>query len=404
MLRRVLVLVLVSLLFASITFAAPNSVIEWNQVLLDAVRADRTAPPRAARAMAITHLAILAAAEGAGENARVAPFGGAASVDAAVVAAAHRALVELFPAQAEACDRARDAALARIPDDARKTRGVSLGRRVAGEILMRRRSDHSSDVVGYSPGTGLGDWRPTPPLFAPALLPQWPNVTPFVMNAGSQFRKHGPPALDTAEWNQDLQEVLALGAQNSTTRSPDQTEIALFWADGPGTDTPPGHWNAIAARLVAERDVSVRDSAKLFAVLNAAMADAAIAAWDMKYAYGFWRPVTAIRELALDPTWTPLITTPPFPEYVSGHSTFSGAGARVLELYFGTDELDVEATSDAFPGVVRSFHRLSDVASEAGRSRIYGGIHFEFSNREGIETGREIAELAWTKFALGLGR
>ena len=171
------------------------------------------------------------------------------------------------------------------------------------------------------------------PDFLPPLLPQWPNVTPFAMTSGSQFRPAAPPALDSAEYAANVDEVMRLGGLNSTTRTADQTAIALFWADGGGTFTPPGHWNQIAADVSLERGNTLAERARLFALLNIALADAGISAWDAKYAFDLWRPIDAIRRgdtdgndaTIADPTWTPLLKTPPFPTYTSGHSTFSGA-------------------------------------------------------------------------------
>jgi membrane-associated phospholipid phosphatase len=194
--------------------------------------------------------------------------------------------------------------------------------------------------------------------------------------------------------------VKTLGAVNSSRRTADQTEIALFWADGAGTVTPPGHWNVIAQDVAARN--SMRQKARLFALLNVALADAGIASWDAKYTYNFWRPVTAIRAgdtdgnpaTAPDPTWTSLITTPPFPEYTSGHSTFSGAAAAVLSRFYGTPRVPFSTTSDALPGVVRDFSGFLEAAREAALSRLYGGIHFRSANEDGLKAGLAIGE--WT--------
>jgi membrane-associated phospholipid phosphatase len=162
------------------------------------------------------------------------------------------------------------------------------------------------------------------------------------MTNGAQFRPSGPPALSSDKYAADFNQVKTLGAKNSTVRTPEQTEIAQFWSDGAGTYTPPGHWNQIAEEVATKRNTSLVDEARLFALLNIALADAGIAAWDAKYAYDFWRPATAIRQAdfdnnpqtTADPTWDSLIGTPPFPEYVSGHSTFSGA-ADMGSIFMG---------------------------------------------------------------------
>ena len=160
---------------------------------------------------------------------------------------------------------------------------------------------------------------------------------PFAMTSSSQFRPPGPPALDSQQYAADYEEIKELGAAVGSTRTEDQTEIALFWADGAGTETPPGHWNSIAQIIATTRGNTLEENARLFALLNIAMADAAICAWDAKYTYHFWRPVTAIAFAEPELNWMPLLVTPPFPEYTSGHSTFSGAGATVLPLFYGTE-------------------------------------------------------------------
>src|SRR5262249_11515772 len=151
-----------------------------------------------------------------------------------------------------------------------------------------------------------------------------------------------------------------------------QSLIALFWADGAGTETPPGHWNTIAQEIGVARGNTIEQNARLFALLNIAMADAAICSWDAKYTYDFWRPVTAIRDTS-DSTWSSFIVTPPFPDYVSGHSTFSGAASTVLAMFYEMDNISFTASSDFLPGVLRSFPSLSAAANEAAISRLYGG-------------------------------
>jgi membrane-associated phospholipid phosphatase len=197
-----------------------------------------------------------------------------------------------------------------------------------------------------------------------------------------------------------------VGDLNSATRTAEQTTIARFWADGAGTVTPPGHWNVIARELAISRGLSPAENARLFALLNIAEADAAICAWDAKYADNFWRPVTAIRAADTDgnpatdpnPAWTPLLATPPFPECTSGHSTFSGAAATVLARFFGSDAIPFVTTSEDLPGVTRSFSSFWEAAQEAGISRIYGGIHFMTANHLGLSSGARIGSYVMDNF------
>ena len=225
------------------------------------------------------------------------------------------------------------------------------------------------------------------------------------MNSPDEFRPTGPPALTSQAFADAYNELLALGSVTSSVRTADQTQIARFWADGAGTVTPAGHWNQIAEEVAQAAGNGVGETARLFAMLNIAMADAAIAAWDAKAFYSFWRPVTAIRAgdtdgndlTAPDPEWSSLLITPPFPEYISGHSTFSGAAATVLEAAFG-DQTSFSIGSPGLPGVTRTFTNFSAAAAEAGCSRIYGGIHYEFSNQDGLATGARLASTCWRGF------
>jgi membrane-associated phospholipid phosphatase len=238
----------------------------------------------------------------------------------------------------------------------------------------------------------------------PYLLPQWGFVMPFAMPSGNFFRPDGPPSLKSLEYAREYIEVMRLGEMDESIRNPEQTEIALFWADGPGTVTPPGHWNLIAQDVAAARRNTLQQNARLFALLNIAMADAAICAWDAKYHYNFWRPVTAILQgdtdenpaTAPDADWECLITTPPFPDYISGHSTFSGAASAVLSLFYRTPRIRFTTGSDALPGVVREFRSFLEAAQEAALSRMYSGIHFRSANDDGLKSGLAIGKWTFT--------
>ncbi|WP_217385551.1 Ig-like domain-containing protein [Dolichospermum sp. UHCC 0259] len=376
-------------------------VLDWNATLLNAIYEDKTAPPIASRNMAITQTAVFDAINsitGTYENYHftgTAPTG--ASPEAAAASAAHQVLVNLYPQQKDYFDNALTASLAEITDGTAEDNGVTFGRTVADNILSLRSADGATNTVTYTPGTHPGQWQPTAPEFAPGLLPQWGQVTPFGLTSGNQFRPDGVPALNSADYTIEFNQVKDLGSINSTTRTTEQTEIAQFWADGSGTFTPPGHWNQIAQNVAAEKSNSLVDNARLFALLDISLADAGIAAWDAKYHYDFWRPITAIQNAdsdgnpntIADANWTPLLTTPPFPEYVSGHSTFSGAAETILTGLLGNN-VSFTTNSLGIPGVDRQFDNFTDAANEAGISRIYGGIHFNSANVEGLATGRSV--------------
>ncbi|HEY9907002.1 MAG TPA: pre-peptidase C-terminal domain-containing protein [Thermosynechococcaceae cyanobacterium] len=372
----------------------------WNEIALKAIQTSNSTPPVASRNLAIVHSAVYDAVNsivqlGNSYSTNVAAPRGA-SADAAATEAAYITLVNLYPNQRATFDAALTATLAKIPDGRSERDGIAVGKAVAEAILAQRRNDGASITVSYTPKVGDGFWSPTPGAFAPALLPQWPNVTPFAMTSGSQFRPAPPPAYNSPEYAAELAEVRSLGQNTSTTRTPDQTEIARFWADGAGTYTPPGHWNEITNQVARSQGTSLFEDAQLFATLNFALADAAIAAWDAKYAYNQLRPITAIRQTS-DPTWTPLVVTPPFPDHISGHSTFSAAASEVMSRFFGNN-FRFSTTTPGLPGVVRSYNSFAQAAAEAGRSRILGGIHVETANQAGLATGRAIGNYVIQRF------
>jgi hypothetical protein len=388
--------------------AESDVITDWNTAALKAIRAARTPPPIASRALAILHTSIYDAINGI-ERSHEAYFvesrvPASASPEAAASAAAHRVLNAVFPAYSAAFDQQYAAALSAIRNGPQKTSAIAWGESVADQILAWRANDNADAVVPAPTAEHPGDWLPTPPLFAPYLLPQWGFVVPFAIPSGSHFRPLGPPALDSTRYAEDFAEVKALGAAIGSSRTAEQDLIALFWADGAGTETPPGHWNTIAQIVAAGRGNTLSQNARLFALLNVAMADAAICAWDAKYAFHQWRPVTAIRNgdidgnpaTIADPTWSSFIATPPFPDYISGHSTFSGAASTVLALFYGTDAIAFTTGSDFLPNVTRSFSRFSAAANEAALSRLYGGIHCRSANQDGLAAGNEIGNWTFT--------
>jgi PAP2 superfamily len=382
--------------------AQADVVTAWNNAALDAIREAHTPPPIASRGLGIVHVSIYDAVNGIARTHE--PYlvqsavPASASREAAASAAAHLALVNLFPSIASRFDALHATILATIPDGPQKAAGVGWGEFVANQILAARANDGVNLIVPPPGGDGPGVWVPTPPASLPYLLPQWGFVVPFAMSSSSQFRPPGPPSLDSQQYASDYEEVKELGAAVGSTRTAEQTEIASFWADGAGTETPPGHWNSIAQTIADARGNTLEENARLFALLNIAMADAAICAWDAKYTFHFWRPVTAINYSEPELNWMSFIVTPPFPDYVSGHSTFSGAAATVLALFYGTDDLPFTTGSDFLPGVYRSFPTCLAAAEEAAMSRIYGGIHFRSASEDGLQAGISIGEWTATRY------
>ena len=401
---------IISALLSIACLAYADVVTDWNETALNAIKIDKTAPPKAARALAILHTSIYDTVNGITQTRErylvAGKPSGAASTEAAVAAAAHLALVRLFPAQQGTFDTAYQKALAALANSPEKNNGVHWGEWVANIILVARSTDGGDEAIDYTPKDSPGEWQPTPPANAPALLPQWAKLSCFAMTSGTQFRPVRMPALTSAVYAVDFNLTKSLGAKDSATRTAEQTAIAQFWADGPGTVTPPGHWNVIARDLATQRGLKLEENARLFALLNIALADAAILCWDCKYDCNLWRPITAIQNAETDKNpatekdaaWTPLLATPPFPEYTSGHSTFSSAAATVLAVFFGADEIAFSTTSDAMQGFSRSFHSFSEAAAEAGLSRIFGGIHFMSANQQGLASGARLGSYVSENF------
>ena len=384
--------------------SSDDAVLRWNEAALVAIKTAKTPPPLAARHLAILHIAMVDAVAGVRHMCR--PFEvevnarPGTSVEAAAAGAAHRVLAELYPGQTRRFDDLLNRTLAAVGDGDDIDQGLTLGRYVAKEVLVWRADDGADREVRFRDRRGPGEWNPTPPAFSRPLAPHWPTLTCFALRRGYQFRADGPPKVTDRTYTEAFDEVKRLGSKDSTARTADQTEIALFWADGEGTVTPPGHWNRIAQTIARDRGLSLAENARLFALLNVALADVGIACWDCKYHFRFWRPIQGIREADTDGNpdtasvrdWEPLLVTPPFPSYTSGHSSFSGAAATVLATVLGTDKVRFQTTSDGLPGVTRRLTSLWAAAEEAGTSRVYGGIHWQFDNTDGLAGGKKVAE------------
>jgi hypothetical protein len=377
--------------------AKQDMVLKWNDIALQTIRLDRSPPPVAARNLAIMHLSIydtVMALERTHQPylVEVTPQPGA-SAEAAAAAAAHRALTALYPKQREFLDAMLKSCLTDLPANQSRAEGAELGRFVADKMLQSRREDNADLESKFIYKREPGLWQPTAPQFQEALLPHWGYVKPFAIKKGTQYQPPGPPALKSDAFADAYHEVKRLGGKESVARTKEQTEIAHFWADNVGTVTPPGHWNRIAQSIALERGNTLAENARLFAHLNMSLSDAGVLCWVIKFTFEFWRPITAIQ--FEEPKWMPLLTTPPFPAYTSGHSTFSGAGASVLAQSFGNDKIRFSTTSDDLPGVTRKFESLWSAAEEAGMSRIYGGIHWQFDNVDGLRVGKTLGEYVY---------
>jgi Ca2+-binding RTX toxin-like protein len=388
--------------------AGTDQVMLWNDALLDAITLDASAPTYAARAMAIESIAVLDvvnAIDGAPTFLVHLDAPDGVVTDIAVAAAAHRVLTHLFPGQVAELDAKFADAIKAFGDGSARTDSIAYGEAVAKAVIAIRDRDGWDDFTTHTTIDEAGHWQPSAPMFDVPLAPHWGDLTPFVLQSGDQFQPDGPPELTSEEWAEALNQVKELGAADSATRTADQTQIARFWADGAGTITPSGHWNLIAQLVADGSDQGTAANARMFAMLNVALGDAGIAAWNAKYSTDFWRPITAIQQAGTDGNdqttadedWQPLLITPPFPEYVSGHSTYSAAAAEILTSLFGDTAFTIGSPSLA--NVTRSFDSFWDAADEAGISRIYGGIHYMFSNLDGKELGTNIGDWVLDAFS-----
>jgi hypothetical protein len=408
---------------------AADAVTDWNanagKAALAACIAPGDDPLHESRLYAMMHVAIHDALNAIDRRSRPYAFDSqgnpGASRDAAVAAAARNVLVPVisqipFPpaclqAGIASVEADYTASLGAIPPGAAKTQGIQLGQASAAAILALRAGDGSDTPLqdfAYPQGTNPGEYRFTPG-FNFVFAPGWANVTPFVLKHGSQFRSSPPYKVNSDKYTADFNEVKELGGDNITTgsaRTLEQTEIGLFWIE-----SSPLAWNRIARSVSDSRGLDLWENARLFGLLNLALADGYIASWDTKYHYSYWRPVTAIQtadtdgnpDTVGDPAWTPLQLTYPIPDYDSGHSVQGGAAAGVLKEFFGTDDISFTACSLTLPvgsrctdpsPVLRSYASFSQAADENALSRILIGIHFRKAVEEGTRHGRRIADHA----------
>ncbi len=385
------------------TTPASDPVLFWNEQTNLAIQSTSMDPFNATRALALESIAVLdtlRSAQGAPSFLVRLPAPATISPNLAASAAAHAVLVYLFPGNRAALDAEFAKDRPASPTDDLHARSVAFGEAIARAVVAIRDRDGWNRTKAVATSTELGRWRPTPPRFYPPLHRQWAELAPFTLMRPDQFRPSGPPALDTPAFKEARQRTATIGELRSRVRTEDQTMAAHYWSDAIGTYAPAGHWNSIAAGILKSDKQDTMAQAELFAELNVAIADAAIAMVDAKYTYNLWRPITAIAtgdaDVPARPDWAPLLETPNHPSYISGHSAFSGAAAAVLTAHFGTKPF--RAGSASMPGLSRSFNSFEQAAEEAANSRLWGGIHFKFDNDDGLVTGRAIGAWAMQVF------
>jgi len=393
--------------------ATADEITYWNQVMILAtLAAPETPAPLTPRVTAMVQAAVFDAVNGVDRHyasiyvpAAAAP---GTSKRAAAVQAAYAMLVNLYPAQKATFDQRRTDSLGAITDSNDAVQqGLSWGQSVADQIWAWRSNDGFSDAPPpYLGGTQPGQWRPTPPAMAPGLAPQLATTMPWVIRSPSQFRPQGPVSMTSDQYTSDFDEVSRMGGATNSARTADQTVYAKFWAAG----NPPDYWDPVAISLAAQHHFSMSKTARLLALVHLAMADAAIGCFDAKYTYSWWRPITAIQLGDTDgndattpnPAWSPLIVTPPFPEYPSAHSCISGAAGRILSQSFG-EETSFNVVSDAMPGVTRTFHSFSAALEEVKNARVFGGIHFRTACVDGTALGIAVGDYVMSHALLPTG-
>jgi hypothetical protein len=397
------------------TFAAPgiasaDVLNDWNVIAQNQAIAIRPTAHGQARGMAMAQGAVFDAVNALDPvyepylldlaALKAQPFG---SRDAAIATAAHNVLVAIVdPTRVAQVNAAYATTLEPIPSGATKDEGIRVGAAAAAAMLADRTNDGYLAPFTVDLSADPGRWRP---LSSTATDPDaWVgNLKPFVIESPSQFRSKGPNPLISARYTKDFDEVKTIGALRSTTRTADQTTAAIFW------QAPPvALWNRVARDLSAARGLETRREARLLAMMNLAAADGAIACWNDKYHWNFWRPRAAIQEAATDgnpdtvadPAWEPLfhastatmpaLVTPPFPDHPSGHGCVSGSVLRTLREVFGTDRMAFDVFSSRFPNQPRHFERFSLALKEIVDARVWGGIHFRTADVQGATIGKKV--------------
>jgi hypothetical protein len=392
--------------------ASENVVLQWNRVIEQTIRSGvhPSATIFPVRPYAMVHAAMFDAVNSIDKSytpylIEVDAYPGA-SIDAAAATAAHGVLVGLYPTRQAVFDAELARSLAGIPENQARL-GMIVGRIVAARMLDFRSNDGwNVTPPPYVLPPTPGNWQPTPPAFSPATFTHTPGVTMFALISNMQFDPGPPPALTSARYAEDFNEVKAIGSVNSTTRTAEQTQIALLWSPVNTTTTLWYTWNSVARGAAIQRNLSTVESARLFALINIAAHDAHMTSMTSKFNYGLWRPVTAIRRAdedgnpntIQDANWSSLIATPPYPSYPGNHAAIGASQATILALVFGRDDIPFQHTWEGAGGATRSYVGFKAMADEESDSRIYAGFHFRFDNVAGQSAGRNVANYIFLNF------
>jgi PAP2 superfamily len=385
---------------AFLLLAAPvaaDVVTDWNLKSTDIIVAANPPTPSAVRALTIVQASVFEVVNAVGKRESTARLeleaAPGASLDAAVAAANRTALEKLFPQQKAAIDQAYESAMAAVPESPAKAAGIQVGQKAAEQMLAMCATDGADADPAYRPATAPGTYVPT---LLPAV-PQWPKRKPWIMAKPDQFRPAPPPELKSELWTKDFNEIKALGGKSSSKRTAEQTAIATFWAA-----SAPTLYMGVVHSVANQPGRSTAQNARLFAMVTQAMDDAAIAVFDGKYHYSFWRPVTAIRNAdndgndatERDASWTPFVDTPMHPEYPCAHCIMAATVGTVVQAEVGKGTMPKLSTkSPSAPDVVRSWSNVDDLIKEVSEARIYDGVHYRNSTEVGTAMGRKVGTM-----------
>jgi hypothetical protein len=396
--------------------ARADTVTDWNAIATTAIVTTAGQPPHAstpsfAMVQGAVYDAVNAIDRGHRPYIASPPANRSDSKQAAAATAAFRVLAALFPSQLATLQPHYDASLAAVADGPARDGGVAAGEAAAAAMLAARANDGRGGPFTFIIGSEPGDWRPSPPGFGLDPAPWVGNVRPFLVPNTELLLSHPPNPLSSDAYAEDFAEVKRLGSINSTARTADQTEAAIFWQDH-----GPALWNRVLRALSTRQGLDTAENARLYAMANLAAADGAIGCWHSKYRWNFWRPMMAIREAATDgnpateadPAWTPLfdpatpqfgspLANPPFPDHPAGHGCVSGAIVRTLQDFFGTNKITFSASSNR-TRTTRSFDRFSDALKEVIDARVWGGIHFRTADVQGAVLGKKVAHWLETHY------
>jgi hypothetical protein len=385
-------------LLMTLATARADVVLDWNAIMLNTIGGQN--PFAQARFAAITQTAVFEAVNAITGDYEpylgtiAAPPG--ASAEAAAIAAAHGVLVNYFLGSAASLDTARANSLAAIPDGPAKDNGIAVGEAAAAAMITHRANDGSTPPQFYvPPSANPGEWQTTPGCPpAGGIFLHWRNLTPFGIQSGDQFRSDPPPALTSNRYRKDYNEVKEVGELNSTKRPQDRTDVARYFA----VVGAPHVWNQAASQVSAAEGKSLSKNARAFALLNIAISDALVSAFETKYYYVFWRPYTAIRagdtdgnpKTDPDVLWMTFVPTPCFPSYPSAHASAGYAGRAIVERIFGAGGHDITLSHPLIPDVILHYTKFSQMTRDIDDARVYGGIHFRFDQEAGARQGRRV--------------